>query len=113
MKLNMYAIYDSAIEAFMRPFFLQADGQASRMFTDICTDAEHEVGRHPECYTLMRIGVWDDQDGATAVEIPSKILSGLEAVANSRKIDNGQLDAFEQGVSGNGEDDSRTGEAIR
>ena len=48
MKLNAYTIYDVASGVYMRPFFSQADGQAIRGFKDIATDADHEVGKHPE-----------------------------------------------------------------
>lgn len=107
MRLNVYCIFDTATGAYMRPFFLHADGQAVRMFTDIAADADHEVGKHPEDYFLVRIGVWDDQTAEFAQESVSTLITGLEAVASSRKMVPGTLDAFEQEVSGNGERDSR------
>ena len=55
MRLNVYTIFDSASSAYMRPFFMSSDGQALRSFTDISQDAEHEVGKHPEDYSLFRI----------------------------------------------------------
>lgn len=59
MKLNMYCIYDTATGVYLRPFFMQSDGQATRSFKDIATDADHEIGKHPEDYSLHRIGVFD------------------------------------------------------
>ena len=55
MRLNVYTIFDSAAGAYMRPFFMQSDGQALRSFTDIATDKDHEIGKHPEDYSLYRI----------------------------------------------------------
>ena len=116
MKLNVYAIFDTAIGAYLRPFFLKSDGQANRMFGDLVMDAETEVGKHPECYTLMRLGVWDDQNAEYSSEIPSKIISGLEAVSQSRKVDQSQLELLQEQVEeleGNGENHSRASQAVR
>ena len=63
MKLNAYTIYDVASGVYMRPFFSQADGQAIRGFKDIATDADHEIGKHPEDYKLFRIGAFNDNTG--------------------------------------------------
>ena len=84
MKLNAYTIYDVASGIYMRPFFSQADGQAVRGFKDIATDAEHEIGKHPEDYTLYRIGSYNDTTGALIGENPEKLMTGLEAVSLDR-----------------------------
>ena len=84
MKLNAYTIYDVASGIYMRPFFSQADGQAVRGFKDIATDAEHEIGKHPEDYTLFRIGSFNDTTGKMEGEPPEKLMTGLEAVAFDR-----------------------------
>ena len=64
MNLNIYTIFDTASGTYMRPFFTQADGQAVRSFKDISCDAEHEIGQHPEDYSLWRIGLYDDNSGS-------------------------------------------------
>lgn len=100
MKLNMYCIFDQATGAYMRPIFFQSDGQAARLFQDLAMDAEHEIGRHPEDYSLCRCGVWDDADAQTTVEAVTTITTGLEAVARGRNIDKRQIDALEEKVNG-------------
>lgn len=60
MKLNAYCIYDTATAAYMRPVFMQSDGQAIRTFIDIATSADSDIGKHPEDYSLVRIGIWWD-----------------------------------------------------
>lgn len=60
MKLNIYAIYDKAVNAYMRPFFLQADGQALRAFGDMANDKDHDIGAHPEDFSMFRIATFDD-----------------------------------------------------
>lgn len=96
MKLNMYCVFDVAVGAYMRPFFMHSDGQAVRFFSDLAVDAEHEVAKHPQDYSLARVGVWDDQNGQTATEAVSILITGLEAVAASRKVNARQIDALEQ-----------------
>lgn len=84
MKLNAYTIFDVASGTYMRPFFSQADGQAMRGFKDIACDAEHEVGRHPEDYTLFRIGSFNDNTGKMEGDQIEKLMTGLEAIAQDR-----------------------------
>lgn len=86
MKLNIYSIYDTAVGAYMRPQFMQSDGQAIRLFSDLATSADNEVGKHPEDYSLVRLGVWDDNTGKFQPEDKETLITGNEAVANSRKI---------------------------
>lgn len=90
MKLTIYSIYDTASATYMRPFFLASDGQATRMFKDIACDAEHEVGRHPEDYSLIRIGIFDDQNSKITPEDPECIATALEMVGLDRKNVNKQ-----------------------
>jgi hypothetical protein len=84
MKLNVYSIYDTAAAAYMRPFFMPSDGQATRAFTDLATQADHEIGKHPEDYFLCRLAVFDDGKGSFADEDNETLITGLEAVAASR-----------------------------
>ena len=84
MKLNAYTIYDVASGTYMRPFFTPADGQAIRGFKDISTDASHEVGKHPEDYTLYRIGAFNDVTGKLQGDELEKLMTGLEAVSIDR-----------------------------
>ena len=91
MKLNAYTIYDVASGVYMRPFFSQADGQAVRGFKDIATDADHEVGKHPEDYTLYRIGGFDDTEGKMTGQELKKLATGIEMVAQDRNTNQQDL----------------------
>ncbi len=86
MKLNAYTIYDVASGIYMRPFFSQADGQAIRGFKDIATDADHEIGKHPEDYTLYRIGNYNETTGKMQGEELEKLATGLEMMTQDRNI---------------------------
>ena len=96
MKLNTYSIFDSASGAYMRPFFMLSDAQAVRSFTDIATDAEHEVGRHPEDYSLVRCGTFDDQTGILNPEYVEVIATALEVISASRNVPKAQMEAFRE-----------------
>lgn len=91
MKLNAYTIYDAASGIYMRPFFSQADGQAIRGFKDISCDAEHEVGKHPEDYTLYRVGSFNDTTGKMEGEKLEKLATGLEMVTSSQQINQDKI----------------------
>ncbi len=91
MKLNAYTIYDVASGTYMRPYFSTADGEAMRGFKDIATDATHSVGKHPEDYTLYRVGSFNDTTGQMAGEELEKLTTGLECVAQDRNIQPGSL----------------------
>ncbi len=106
MRLNAYTIFDSASGAYMRPFFLLADSQALRSFKDIAADSEHEVGKHPEDYSLIRCGTFDDQTGKFHPEDVFVLATGIEVVAQGRNIDRAQLDAFEKEALAAREDES-------
>lgn len=82
MKLVAYCVFDSAAGAYARPFFVQNDAVAVRTFKDICGDESHPVGAHPEHYSLVRVGQFDDGKGQFLPEDRETIMTGLEAVAS-------------------------------
>ena len=63
MQLKVYTIYDTGAEAYMSPFFMHANGLATRAFADMANDPNHPVGQHPEDYALFEIGRFDDSTG--------------------------------------------------
>ncbi len=91
----------------MRPFFLGADAQAVRAFSDICEDAEHPVAQHPDDYSLCRVGGFDDQDGKIYEERVQVLTNGLAMKAKHRKIDTEATAALREKIElGNGADAS-------
>jgi len=96
MQLNVYSIYDKATNAYMRPFFMQSDGQALRGFTDESVRADSEIAKHPEDYSLFRIGSFDDNKGELEPCEPKCIGRAHELAAESRKnLSTPQLDLIE------------------
>lgn len=66
MILKVFTIYDSKLEAFMQPFFMQSKGAAIRAFTDTVNDRSTQFNKHPSDFTLFEIGEYDDQKGNLA-----------------------------------------------
>lgn len=61
MRFKLFSIYDSKAEAHLPPFSFAATGMAVRAFADMANDPQHQVGRHPEDYTLFELGTFDDE----------------------------------------------------
>ncbi len=88
MLMNIYSVFDVASGAYMRPFFAQADGEATRVFGDLCCDSEHPMGMHPKDYSLCRLGSFNDQTGDILEHQLEVLCQGLEMVALKRNSDN-------------------------
>ncbi len=91
MKLNIYTIFDTAAGAYMRPFFMQSDGQAMRMFKDMAQDAEHEIGKHPEDYSLFRIGIYDDNRAELIPEQKECLATAQEVLVATKNVDQDKI----------------------
>lgn len=84
MKLFVYSVFDQASGVFDRPFIARAEAEAIRSFTDICKDESHPIGKHPEHYTLVNLGVFDDNKGTITHEKVETVITGLEATAGAK-----------------------------
>ena len=91
MFLVMYAVFDSASGVYDRPFCARSEGEAIRSFTDVACDCDHPIGRHPEHYSMFRVGSFDDNDGEIIPESAKCVARAHELVANSRNIVPGSL----------------------
>ena len=69
MKHVILSIYDTATEAYMRPFTAQSEGQALRMFEDEVKRPDSEIGKHPEHYQLYKIGEFQDHNAEITSEV--------------------------------------------
>ena len=61
MILKMFTVYDSKIEAYLQPFYMQSTGAALRAFEDTCKDENSQFNQHPGDFTLFEVGTFDDQ----------------------------------------------------
>ncbi len=98
MKHNVYSIYDLAAGLYSRPIFCQSDAEALRMFNDLSVDVEHPVGKHPEDYSIFRLGIFDDIKGTLVDEDNQCLSTALEAVSQSRKIDQTEMRLLDKAI---------------
>lgn len=86
MHHTVVAVYDSAAQAFNRPFFVPAVGMALRSFSDeVNRQAEdNPMNRHPDDYELFQLGEFDDASGRfTLFDDPKPLLRAKDAVVRS------------------------------
>lgn len=82
MKVFVYSVLDRASGFYDRPFVARSDQEAVRSFGDIARDEKHPIGQHPDDYTLMRLGVFDDNTGAIEPQVPEKLFNAAEMLAS-------------------------------
>ncbi len=63
MRLIAFSVFDSKAEAFLRPFFTETVGLATRAISDAANDTTSEMHRHAEDYTLFQVGHFDQDKG--------------------------------------------------
>lgn len=80
MKLNIYSVYDQAAKAYTAPFFLHNDGLAIRAFQDnVNAEQENNISKHPEHFSLFKLGEFDDQKGViTKLDVNVHLASAIE-----------------------------------
>ena len=63
MKIKAYALKDILVEAFNAPFYAPNDRVAQRVCSDVASDPETLIGKHPEDFDLYLLGEFDDHSG--------------------------------------------------
>lgn len=79
MKSSMYAVFDTATQAYLAPFTMRSDAEASRAFGVAVSDPKTQFHRHESDYTLYRIGTFDDGNGMlVSVQPPVLVARAIE-----------------------------------
>ncbi len=86
----MFVIYDSKANAYMQPWFLTNEPMAMRAFGDLINDPESNAGKHPEDYTLFKIGTFNDTTAEVDWTSPVTLGNGIQY----KKQDEEQPDLF-------------------
>lgn len=68
MKLCVMSLFDSKVKAFASPFFSPSEESAIRSVCDEAQRPDSMLHRHPEDFSIFRLGIFDDQDGALVAE---------------------------------------------
>lgn len=61
--LEILAVHDRQLDAYMRPFCAQSIGQAVRSFRDEVNNPQSDLNKHPEDYTLHKLGTFEESTG--------------------------------------------------
>lgn len=60
MIQKIFTVLDHQAKAHIPPFFYPTEGLALRAFSDYCNNPDHPWGKHPEDYTLIGLGEYDE-----------------------------------------------------
>jgi len=93
MKVQCYAIFDTCSGIYEKPFFSTTDDLVKREFQDVATTADHPIAKHPEHYSVWRLGGFDNLTGVMTDEQNECLWQAVEAISQSLMV-NGQTDAF-------------------
>ncbi len=87
MKAQIYAIFDTCSGIYEKPFFHTADDAVKREFQDVVNTADHPINRHPEHYSVWRLGNFDNLTGDVKDEANECLWTGLEALSQQQEMD--------------------------
>src|SRR3954469_11190226 len=82
MRLQIFSVYDKAVQAFLQPFYSRSKGEAIRSFGEAVNDKEHPFAKHAADYSLMQLGEFDDQSGIFHTADPVRVISALESLTD-------------------------------
>lgn len=76
--MKVYTVYDSAVQAYDKPFVLRNKGEALRSWQEVANNKETMICKRPSEFTLFEIGEWDDLTGVISL-YETKMSLGLAA----------------------------------
>lgn len=79
---KIYGVFDIKAEAYLPPMFLPTDGLAERHFSDLISNTDSIVGKHPADFDLHILGTFDDQNGELHGAAKPHVLAQGLAYAN-------------------------------
>lgn len=74
MKTIMYTIYDSKAQVYNKPFYMVNEQVAVRSFRDLANDPSSDVCKHPEDFTLWRVGEFEDTLNEITLSAPPVVV---------------------------------------
>ncbi|QXP08141.1 MAG: nonstructural protein [Arizlama microvirus] len=75
MKLKVFSVYDSKVEAYKQPFFMSTKGEAVRGILEVLDRQDHPFAKYPADFTLFELGEYDDANGKM-LPLPTPISHG-------------------------------------
>lgn len=83
MILQIFTVYDKAVQAFLPPFYSRSKGEALRSFSEACNDTKHNFFKYAADYSLMYLGEFDDKGGCFSPVDPVRVISALEVITEA------------------------------
>lgn len=80
MKLLACVIRDSAVDSYMRPFYVRSTGEAIRVFSDSVNSGENGMKAHPEDYELYVIGEYEEESGSLRPSDKRLLIRALDTI---------------------------------
>jgi hypothetical protein len=87
MKLQIFAIKDTKVNAFMQPFFMRTEAEAIRAFATSTNDPSTNFNKHPEDYHLFQLGEYDEETGKLESKEPTQKAHALALLNPEEVID--------------------------
>lgn len=66
MIIKLFSVRDSAVGAYLQPFFSPSSPAALRSLKDAVNDPKHDFHKHAADYALFELGEFDDATGMLA-----------------------------------------------
>lgn len=82
MIVGLFSIFDKKAAAYSPPFSAPTRGAAVRMFSDVASDPQSMVCKHPEDFQLVIVGDFNPDSGAVEgvkMEVLAEALTLKEA----------------------------------
>lgn len=76
--LKVFAVFDSAVTAFERPFFARHAAEAIRSFEDAVRDPQSPFIKHPLDFTLFQLGDFNDVSGEFSGGPPQRLAAAAD-----------------------------------
>lgn len=86
MIVKLYAVHDTASGVYDGPVPSGADGVAMRNFTNMARDPNTPIGKNPECFSLWRVGTWNDATGEVVPGEPELLAKAIEVIQIDEEI---------------------------
>lgn len=82
MRKPIYCVYDNVAKMYLTPIFSEPqDGVAVRTVQTTMENKEHPFSKHPSDYTLVRLGMFDEEQGQINQDSKADIIE-LEKLAS-------------------------------
>lgn len=63
LQLQLFCIYDTKVENYFPPFAAANASEALRSFSDLLSDSQSRLSKHPGDYRLFRVGEFHADTG--------------------------------------------------